>query len=126
MKLRRKLEAGPEYRQIAHDSQKRWREAHPDYLPRYRSQHPEGNERNRVRQQRRDQKRRIRRLEKNNLASLYLRTTWLQHPDSYECLKRTTLWLSCGLGEGHSRLRCKVRESNTVQLKAVGVKLNGG
>ena len=65
---RRKLEADPEYRQIAHDSQKKWREAHPDYLPHYRTQHPEAVERNRERQQRRDQKRRIRRLEKNNLA----------------------------------------------------------
>jgi hypothetical protein len=43
---RRKLEADPEYRQIAHDSQKKWREAHPDYLPRYRAQHPEAVERN--------------------------------------------------------------------------------
>ena len=65
---RRKLEADPEYRQIAHDSQKKWREAHPDYLPHYRAEHPEAVERNRERQQRRDQKRRIRRLEKNNLA----------------------------------------------------------
>ena len=65
---RRKLEVDPEYRQIAHDSQKKWRAAHPDYLPHYRAQHPETVERNRERQQRRDQKRRIRRLEKNNLA----------------------------------------------------------
>ena len=65
---RKKLEGDPEYRQIAHDSQKKWREAHPDYLSHYRAQHPEAVERNRERQQRRDQKRRIRRLEKNNLA----------------------------------------------------------
>jgi hypothetical protein len=65
---RRRLEADPEYRQIAHDSQKKWREAHPDYIPHYRAEHPEAVERNRERQQRRDQKRRIRRLEKNNLA----------------------------------------------------------
>ena len=38
---RRKLEADPEYRQIVHDRQKKWREAHADYLPRYRAQHPE-------------------------------------------------------------------------------------
>jgi len=63
---RQKLEADPEYRQIAHDSQKKWREAHPDYLPRCRAQHPEAVERNRERRQRRDQKRRIRWLEKNN------------------------------------------------------------
>jgi hypothetical protein len=69
---RRKLEADPEYRQIAHDCQKKWREAHPDYLPRYRAQHPEANERNRERQRRRDQKRRIRRLEKNNLAEIWM------------------------------------------------------
>jgi transposase len=48
---RRKLEADSEYRQIVHDSQKKWREAHPDYLPRYRAQHPEANERNPERQQ---------------------------------------------------------------------------
>jgi hypothetical protein len=65
---RRKLEADPEYRQIAHNSQKKWREAHPDYLPHYRAQHPEAVERNRERQQRRDQKRRLQWLEKNNLA----------------------------------------------------------
>ena len=64
---RRKLEADPEYRQIAHDSQKKWDEAHPDYLPHY-AEHPEAVERNRQRQQPRDQKRRIWRLEKNHIA----------------------------------------------------------
>ena len=65
---RQKLKTDEEYQQVARDSQKKWREAHPDYLPHYRAEHPEAVERNRERQQRRDQKRRIRRLEKNNLA----------------------------------------------------------
>ena len=65
---RQKLKADAEYRLVARDSQKKWREAHPDYLQHYRAQHPQAVQRNRERQQRRDQKRRIRVLEKNNLA----------------------------------------------------------
>ena len=65
---RQKLCTDPEYRQVARDSQRKWRQAHPDYLRQYLAQHTEAVERNRQQQQRRDQKRRIRLLEKNNLA----------------------------------------------------------
>ena len=65
---RHKLRTEPEYRQVARDSQRKWRQAHPDYLRHYFAQHAEAVARNRQLQQRRDQKRRIRLLEKNNLA----------------------------------------------------------
>jgi len=65
---RQKLRTDPEYRQVARDSQQKWRRANPDYLRQYLVQHAEAVERNRQRQQLRDQKRRIRLLEKNNLA----------------------------------------------------------
>jgi hypothetical protein len=65
---REKLQADPEYRQVARDSQKKWRQAHPGYDQNYRAQHPEYHQRNREQQQLRDQKRRFRRLAKNNLA----------------------------------------------------------
>ena len=65
---RQKLRRDAEYRQVARDSQQKWRQAHPDYLRQYLAQHAEAVERNRQQQQRRDQKRRIRLLEKNNLA----------------------------------------------------------
>jgi hypothetical protein len=56
---RQKLRAAPEYRQVARDSQRKWRQAHPDYLRQYLAQHAEPVERNRQQQQLRDQKRRI-------------------------------------------------------------------
>jgi hypothetical protein len=65
---RQKLCTDPEYRQVARDSQRKWRQAHPDYLRQYLTQHAEAVKRNRQQQQLRDQKRRIRVLEKNNLA----------------------------------------------------------
>jgi len=65
---RQKLCTDPEYRQVARDSQRKWRQAHPDYLRQYLAQHAEAVQRNRQQQQLRDQKRRIRVLEKNNLA----------------------------------------------------------
>ena len=49
-------------------SQKKWRQANPDYWKRYREQHPDVAERNRQKQRRRDQKRRLLNLAKNNLA----------------------------------------------------------
>lgn len=63
-----KLRTDAEYGQVARDSQRKWRQAHPDYLRQYLAQHAGAVERNRQQQQRRDQKRRIRSLEKNNLA----------------------------------------------------------
>jgi hypothetical protein len=80
---RQKLRTDPEYGQVARDSQRKWRQAHPDYLRRYLAQHAQAVEQNRQRQQRRDQKRRIRVLEKNNLAWDLKRSTaevWLVGP----------------------------------------------
>ena len=65
---RRKLETDPVYRQTVRNSQKKWRDDHPDYNRQYRQKHPEAVERNRQAQHRRDQKRRIQHLAKNNLA----------------------------------------------------------
>jgi hypothetical protein len=65
---RRKLRTDPLYRQVAQDSQKKWRVAHPEYLREYRAKHPAAVARNRERQQVRDQKPRLAFLEKNNLA----------------------------------------------------------
>jgi hypothetical protein len=49
-------------------SQKKWRQANPDYWKRYRIKHPEVTQRNRQQQQRRDRKRRVVNLAKMNLA----------------------------------------------------------
>jgi hypothetical protein len=49
-------------------SQKKWREAHPEYWKQYREQHPESVERNRKQQRRRDRKRRVVNLAKMNFA----------------------------------------------------------
>ena len=71
------------YRQVARDSQKKWREAHPDYLREYRAKHPASVTRNRQRQQVRDQKPRLAFLEKNNLAldlKRSLAQVWLVGP----------------------------------------------
>jgi hypothetical protein len=65
---RKKLASDPEYHQVALESQKQWREEHPDYQ-KHRRQNQEVRENNRQGQRRRDQKRRLRRLlDKNNLA----------------------------------------------------------
>ena len=80
---REKLQADPEYRQVARDSQKKWRQAHPGYDQSYRAQHPEYHQRNREQQQLRDQKRRFRVLAKNNLALDLKRSAaevWLLRP----------------------------------------------
>jgi hypothetical protein len=63
-----KIGTDSEYGQVVRDSQKKWREAHPEYSKQYRQQHSEAAERNRQQQRRRDQKRRIQNLAKNNLA----------------------------------------------------------
>jgi len=65
---REKLRSDLVYAQVVHDSQKHWREEHPNYWKQYRERHPKVAERNRQRQQRRDQKRRIQILANNNLA----------------------------------------------------------
>ena len=38
---RQKLSADPEYAQVARDSQRKWRAAHPDYQKQYWQSHPE-------------------------------------------------------------------------------------
>jgi hypothetical protein len=65
---RTKIRTDSEYAQVVRDSQKKWREAHPDYSRQYRLQHSRAVERNRQQQRRRDQKRHIQNLAKNNLA----------------------------------------------------------
>ncbi len=87
---RRKLQADSEYSQVARDSQKKWRTAHPHYDREYRAQHPEYHVRNRQQQQRRDQKRRIRQLAKNNLALDLKRSVaevWLLGPQVKDLAK---------------------------------------
>ena len=80
---RRRRATDADYRQTTRNSQKKWRDAHPDYLRQYRTQHPEAVVRNRERQQVRDQKPRLAFLEKNNLAldlKRSLAQVWLVGP----------------------------------------------
>jgi hypothetical protein len=80
---RKQLQTDPEYAQIVRDSQKKWREANPDYQRRYRQNHAPAVEHNRLQQQRRDRKRRLHHLEKNNLALDLKRSdleVWLVSP----------------------------------------------
>jgi hypothetical protein len=80
---RRKQASDADYRQTTRNSQKKWRDAHPDYLRQYRARHPEAVVRNRERQRVRDQKPRLAFLEKNNLAldlKRSLAQVWLVGP----------------------------------------------
>jgi hypothetical protein len=65
---RKKIANDPEYHQVVLDSQKKWRDRHPDYDQQRRQANPKLVETNRERQRQRDQKRRLQRLAKNNLA----------------------------------------------------------
>ena len=65
---RRKIDTDPVYAQVVIDSQKKWRDAHPDYPKTYRQSHAAAVERNRQMQVGRDAKRRAQFLVKNNLA----------------------------------------------------------
>ena len=65
---RAKIQSDPEYAEVVRDSQRKWRDAHPEYQQNYRQSHPESAEQNRERQRGRDRKRRLHDLEKNNLA----------------------------------------------------------
>jgi hypothetical protein len=58
---RKKIAMDPEYHQVTLESQKLWREEHPDYQKQRRQQSPQLVENNRERQRQRDQKRRLRR-----------------------------------------------------------------
>ena len=77
-------ESDPEYRQVCRDSRQKWRAGNPGYQRRYRQAHPDYIEANRRGQQRRDRKRRVSDLVKNNLA-LDLKTlsadVWLVGPE---------------------------------------------
>ena len=75
---RQKLANDAEYRQGARESQKKWRDAHPNYLREYRAKHPAGVTRNRQRQQVRDQKPRLGFLEKNRVENALLMPEPLQ------------------------------------------------
>lgn len=87
---RRKRERDPEYRQTCLDSQKKWRDAHPEYQQEYRRNNPGVVAGNREKQRDRDRQRRLKQrtaaalkaqpltcwvmasvdnLDKNNLAS---------------------------------------------------------
>ena len=80
---RSKLETDPEYAEVARDSQRKWREANPDYQRTYRQNHPQSANQNRQRQQGRDRDRRLLNLEKNNLAFNLKRSdleVWLVGP----------------------------------------------
>src|ERR1017187_4325432 len=66
---RRKVAAGPVYRQVCNDSSQKWRAQNPDYWKQYRQAHPDKADQNRARQQPRDQKRRVRDLANNTLAT---------------------------------------------------------
>jgi hypothetical protein len=65
---RQKIKTDPVYAQVVRDSQRKWREAHPDYQSGYRQKNPAAVEQNRQQQQRRDRQRRVQSLVKNNVA----------------------------------------------------------
>jgi hypothetical protein len=67
-----------EYRQTTHNSPKKCRKAHPDYLRQYRIRHPEAVVRNRERQRVRDQKPRLAFLQKNRVENYLLMPESLQ------------------------------------------------
>jgi hypothetical protein len=78
------------YAQLCHDSQKKWRVEHVDYLRTWRQNHPDAVRQNRRQQQHRDEKRRARRLAKTlllekNTSALDLKRSvagvWLVGPD---------------------------------------------
>jgi hypothetical protein len=56
------------YAQVVGESQKKWRDAHPDYPKTYRQSHVAAVEGNRQMQRGRDARRRAQFLVKNNLA----------------------------------------------------------
>ena len=89
---RKKRLADPEYAQVICDSQRKWREAHPDYQRNYWLTHPDAAAHNRQQQQQRDQKRRIGLLVKNTLV-LDLKHSaaevWLVGPLAGDLVKNT-------------------------------------
>lgn len=81
---RQKIAADPEYRQVCHDSARKWREQNPDYWKQYRASHPAAVEQNRKGQRVRDRRQGLRNLANNNSA-LDLKhaaaAVWLLGPD---------------------------------------------
>jgi hypothetical protein len=80
---RAKIQSDAEYAEVVRDSQRKWRDAHPEYQQNYRQSHPESAEQNRERQRVRDRKRHLHDLEKNNLAFNLKRShleVWLVGP----------------------------------------------
>ena len=67
---RERIRNDPAYAGDVRASQKKWRQANPNYSKQYRQQHPESAGRNRSQQRRRDQKRRLLNLAKNNFPWL--------------------------------------------------------
>ena len=87
---RQKLKADSEYAQVVRDSQRKWRETHPEYQKQYRERHPESAEQNRHQQRRRDGKRRVQTLVKNNVAFDLKRSAaevWLVGPAAMDLEK---------------------------------------
>ena len=80
---RERVRNDPAYAGDVRASQRKWREAHPEYWKQYRQQHPAAVDRNRNQQRKRDQKRRLLNLAKNNLAldlKHEVREVWLLGP----------------------------------------------
>ena len=57
-----------EYRQVCHDSARKWRSNHPGYWKQYRAAKPDAVERNRTQQQQRDLRQRLADVANNNSA----------------------------------------------------------
>ena len=87
---RDKIDRDSCYRQSCLDSQKKWRENHPDYQRSYRSKNEACVQQNRKKQQQRNQKRRLALIVKNNLAIDLKRLSarvWMTGPGLEEIVK---------------------------------------
>lgn len=87
---RGKIGADADYAQVVRDSQKKWRDTHPDYHRDYRAAHPEAVEQNRRQQRQRDCKQHLGNLVKNNLAldlTASCSEAWLIGPAAADLVK---------------------------------------
>lgn len=87
---RQKIATDAEYRQGCRDSQRKWRENHPQYQRRYRSCQEGYSRQNRQKQRARNQKRKLCRIVKNNLAIDVKRLpieVWMSGPGWEEIVK---------------------------------------
>ena len=111
---RKKITIDPEYHQACLESQKKWRDNHPDYQRNYRSSHETYVEQNRQKQQQRNQKRRLGLIVKNNLAidlkQLPARV-WMTGPGLEEIVKNNLAISQVLIFQtlGESRGGCQVR-----------------